>query len=171
MLHLYTGDGKGKTTAAVGLAVRARGHGRRVLFVQFLKGGPTGELKELEQLGVEVLRIPVDHGFWWTLDEAEKARVQAEHTDLVNEVLRRLQSDEPPDLLVLDEFTYVYTTPMADVARCRVLLDQLANPRLESVLTGRNPGPLADLADYLTEMKALKHPFSQGTPAREGVEY
>ena len=83
MIHVYTGDGKGKTTAAVGLAVRALGHGRNVLFVQFLKGGETGEVGELESLGATVVRSPRRHGFWWTLDEGEKDDVRREHDRLV----------------------------------------------------------------------------------------
>ena len=112
MIHLYTGEGKGKTTAAVGLAVRARGHGWRVLFAQFLKGGPTGECASLRQLGVDVLRLPAPCGFWWNLDAAARARVVAGHDALLRDVLSRLDGAQPPGLLVLDEFTYVYTTPM-----------------------------------------------------------
>ena len=119
MIHLYTGEGKGKTTAAVGLAVRARGHGWRVLFAQFLKGGPTGECASLRQLGVDVLRLPDPCGFWWNLDTAARTRVVAGHDALLREILARLDGAQPPGLLVLDEFTYVYTTPMADPALCR----------------------------------------------------
>ncbi len=171
MIHLYTGDGKGKTTAAVGLATRARGHGRRVLFVQFLKGGATGEIAELESLGVEVLRLKKPCGFWWTLSAAEQEEVRAEHNALLRDVLARLHSATPPELLVLDEFTYVYTTPMADLALCREVLSAAKANGTELVLTGRDAGELTQYADYLSEIKAVRHPFTHGTPAREGIEY
>ncbi|HBJ59406.1 MAG TPA: hypothetical protein DDY72_02890 [Verrucomicrobia bacterium] len=171
MIHLYTGDGKGKTTAAVGLATRARGHGERVLFVQFLKGGPTGEVEELERLGVDVRRLDRPCGFWYSLDPAAREAVVAEHNALLRGVLDELDGAAPPDLLVLDEFTYVYTTPMADPALCRQVLDAARKRGVELVLTGRNPGELAQYADYLSEIKAVRHPFDRGVPAREGVEF
>ena len=170
MIHVYTGDGKGKTTAAVGLAVRALGHGRNVLFVQFLKGGETGEVGELESLGAMVVRSPRRHGFWWTLDEGEKDDVRREHDRLVRTAIMFCRSGRPPDLIVLDEFTYVYNGGMADRGLCDELLGSVGGDT-ELVVTGRHPGPLADRADYLTEMKAVRHPFSLGVPAREGVEY
>lgn len=170
MIHLYTGDGKGKTTAAVGLATRALGHGRRVLFVQFLKGNVTGEVASLGELGAEIIRPPRPYGFWWTLDEREKSVVRREHNVLLRFALAQCRSATPPDLLVLDEFTYIYNGDMADHALCEELLARVGT-RIETVLTGRDPGPLVDRADYLTEMKALRHPFDTGTPAREGIEF
>lgn len=171
MIHLYTGEGKGKTTTAVGLAVRARGHGWRVLFAQFLKGGPTGECASLRQLGVDVLRLPAPCGFWWNLDAAARARVVAGHDALLRDVLSRLDGAQPPGLLVLDEFTYVYTTPMADPALCRAVLEGARERGVETVLTGRCPGALAALADYVSEIRSVRHPFERGIPAREGVEF
>ena len=170
MIHLYSGDGKGKTTAAVGLAVRALGHGRRVVFAQFLKGGSSGEIVELERLGAEVLRTP-PHGFWWTLDSLEKARVMSEHDGLLRELVSRCRSSTPPELLVLDEFTYVNRTPMADGALCEELITEVRRRGIETVITGRDPGLLVGLADYFTEMKANLHPFDRGIPAREGIEW
>ena len=172
MIHLYTGDGTGKTTAAVGLAVRARGHGRRVLFVQFLKGGPTGELAGLAALGVEVLRATAEHGFWWTLDADEKRQVVAEHDALLRRVLDACRGDCPPDILVLDEFTYVYTQGMAEAELCREVLARVQTQGVETVLTGRDAGAeLTALADYVSDVHAVRHPFAQGVAARAGVEY
>ena len=171
MIHLYTGDGKGKTTAAVGLAVRARGHGWRVLFVQFLKGGPSGEIDGLRRLGVEVLRPADPHGFWWQLDSLERARLAAEHDGILRAVQARLAGATPPQLLVLDEFTYVYATPMANRALCRAVLDTAAARGVETVVTGRDPGDLAARADYLSEIRAVRHPFARGVSARPGVEF
>lgn len=171
MLHLYTGDGKGKTTAAVGLAVRARGHGWRVLFAQFLKGGPSGELDGLRQLGVEILRPSAPHGFWWQLDAAGRAALAAEHDGILREARARIGGATPPQLLVLDEFTYVCATPMADPELCRAVLDDAAAMGVETVVTGRDPGDLARRADYLSEVRAVRHPFVRGIPARPGIEF
>ena len=170
MIHIYTGDGKGKTTAAVGLAVRALGHGLNVVFVQFLKGGETGEVSSLEDLGAEVIRSPHRHGFWWTLGDREKEVVRNEHNRILRTVLDLCHSGRPPELLVLDEFTYVYNGDMADPQLCAQLL-QAIGKKTELVITGRDPGPLAARADYLTEMKAVQHPFDRGIAARKGVEY
>lgn len=171
MTHLYTGDGKGKTTAAVGLAVRACGHGWRVLFVQFLKGGPSGELACLRRLGIDILRPAAPRGFWWTLTPPERAAVIAEHNGILRDVRAHLSGENPPQLLVLDEFTYVATTPMADRALCRAVLTEAGQRGVEIVLTGRNPGRLAQNADYISEIRAIRHPFTHGTPARVGVEF
>lgn len=170
MIHLYTGDGKGKTTAAVGLSIRALGQGFHVLFVQFLKGGETGEIGPLADLGAEIVRPPESHGFWQTLSDREKTAVRCEHDEILRDVLAHCRSECPPGLLVLDEFTYIYNNGMADRRLCDELLT-LLNGRIETVITGRDPGPLTERADYLSEIKAVRHPFTTGTPARKGIEF
>lgn len=170
MIHIYTGDGKGKTTAAIGLAVRALGHGFNVVFAQFLKGNVTGEVSSLEDLGAEIIRAPRQHGFWWTLGNREKDVVRREHDQIIRTVLGLCRSGRPPELLVLDEFTYVYNCGMADPKLCEELLHAVGR-RTEVVITGRDPGPLADKADYLSEIKAVRHPFNAGCPARKGIEF
>lgn len=171
MTHIYTGDGKGKTTAAVGLAIRAHGQGLNVLFAQFLKGGPTGELADLTALGIVCLRPPVARDFWWNLTADERDCLMREHNDVLRSILAELDGDTRPDLLVLDEFTYVYTTPMADRALCDRVLATARRRNTEIVITGRNAGTLADQADYLSDIHATRHPFNQGTPARKGIEF
>lgn len=170
MIHLNTGDGQGKTTAATGLAVRALGQGRRVLFVQFLKGNETGEVESLARLGAEILRPQSAHGFWWTLDAAEREVVRREHDALLAETLERCESVTPPDLLVLDEFTYIYNGNMADHELCNRLLTTVGG-LVETVLTGRDAGDLVNQADYITEMREVRHPYELGVTARRGVEY
>lgn len=170
MIHLYTGDGKGKTTAAVGLAVRALGQGFNVVFAQFFKGCETGEISALKDLGAEIVRPKRNYGFWWTLTEKEKQSLRREHEQIIQTVIDLCLSGLPPDLLILDEFTYVYNGTMVSRAKCEALFAAIGQ-KTELVITGRAAADLADRADYLTEMSAVKHPFVQGTPARRGIEF
>lgn len=166
LVHLYWGEGKGKTTAAMGLALRSLGAGRKVVVVQFLKGGPSGEIPLLEQLGARVFRGKAGQKFTFQMSEAEKAETKA----LQTENLRRALALEA-DLLVLDEACAAWQKDLVD----RDLLEQavLEKPEVqEVVLTGRNPPDwMGEAADYITEMKCHRHPFEQGIPAREGVEF
>lgn len=166
LVHLYWGEGKGKTTAAMGLALRSLGAGRRVVVVQFLKGGPSGEIPLLEKLGAQVFRGKAGQKFTSQMSEAEKAETKALQTENLR---RALECDA--DLLVLDEACAVWQKDLVD----RDLLKQAVLDRpqgREAVLTGRNPPDwLWEAADYITEMKCHRHPFEQGIPAREGVEF
>lgn len=166
LVHLYWGEGKGKTTAAMGLALRSLGAGRRVVIVQFLKGRQTGEIPLLEQLGARVLRGKAGLKFSFQMNEEEKAETKALQTENLR---RALECDA--DLLVLDEACAAWQTELVD----RELLRQAALDRpqgREVVLTGRNPPDwMREAADYSTEMKCHRHPFEQGVPAREGVEF
>lgn len=171
LIHLYTGDGKGKTTAAVGLAVRARGRGLRVLFVQFLKDGTSAELEGLRQLGVKVISGQPTSKFVFQMDEEEKKASRLANCRRFAEV-RQMSYDGEVDLLILDEILGAITTGMVDEG---VVVDLMKTkpPRLELVLTGRDPSPaLLEHADYVSEVKMVKHPFeSDKIPARPGIEY
>ena len=149
LIHLYHGDGKGKTTAAMGLAVRALGCGRRVVIVQFLKGGATGELEPLQTLGATFYRGKAGQKF----------------------VFLRRALAEPADLLILDEACAAWNLNMVD----RELLQNavLHKPaEQELAMTGRDPAPwMLDAADYITEMCCRRHPYEKGIPARKGVEF
>ena len=170
MIHVYCGDGKGKTTAAVGLAVRHAGCGGRVLFVQFMKCPPTGEIPCLEELpGITVLRNTCHHGFSFAMTEEERASVRQNH-DQNLEKARQAVKDGACTLLVLDEAASAYELELLDREALQALVREIGG--VELVLTGRNPAPfMLDAADYVTEMKALKHPYSRGISARKGVEY
>lgn len=170
LIHLYCGDGKGKTTAAVGLAVRAAGAGRKVLFVQFFKDGSSSEIRILRALpGVEVRVSEQQHGFVWDMNDEAFARASQDYTQLLRGALEGAK--DGCGLLVLDE--------VVSACNCRVvpereLLDYIVcRPEgLEIVLTGRDPSrALLSAADYVTEMKKIKHPFDEGKPARLGVEF
>ena len=168
MIHLYCGDGKGKTTAACGLAVRAAGSGMRVLFVQFFKSGKSSEVTALEKLGIVTAHPGVHYGRYKSLDEERKAEVRDSYGELLNDVIAHAAEY---DLIVLDEAVSTYGYAMIDREQLMEFLRQEGSRR-EIVLTGRDPLPeLTDAADYVTEMKKMKHPFDGGIAARPGIEY
>ncbi|MDR1512789.1 MAG: cob(I)yrinic acid a,c-diamide adenosyltransferase [Propionibacteriaceae bacterium] len=171
LVHLYTGDGKGKTTAAVGLAVRAAGRGRRVLIVQFLKGRDSGELHSLALLpNVTVTRLSRDFGFFWTMTDDEVGSVRAEHDALLAQAAAALRRGDC-DVLVLDEAAAAARHGLVDEARLLELVDNRPSA-VEVVLTGRDPpSALVGRADYVTEMRQVKHPYERGVGAREGIEW
>ena len=168
MIHLYCGDGKGKTTAACGLAVRAAGSGMRVLFVQFFKSGKSSEVTALEKLGIVTVHPGVHYGRYKSLDEERKTEVRNSYGELLNDVIAHAAEY---DLIVLDEAVSTYGYAMIDREQLMEFL-RLEGSRREIVMTGRDPLPeLTDAADYVTEMKKVKHPFDGGTAARKGIEY
>ncbi len=154
LIHIYTGDGKGKTTAALGLILRASGRGLHVVLGQFLKGRETGELHTL---------------FSFQMNEQEKAEVLQSHNAFIQELASYCRQEET-DLLVLDEVIGACGTHLLDES---LLIDFLKHKpeHLEVVMTGRNPSPeLLEQADYVSEICKRKHPFDKGIPAREGIE-
>ena len=171
MIHLYCGDGKGKTTAAMGLALRALAAGRGVVVVQFLKDGESGEVRLLkERFGVAVFAGKAADKFTWSMTDEELAATRALHDEnLVRALLEVKRAGA--GLLVLDEAVGALGAGLLDPALVRRALDA-GKEGLEVVLTGRNPSEeVSRMADYITEMRCVRHPFDQGVPAREGVEY
>ena len=171
MLHIYCGDGKGKTTAALGLALRAAGSGMAVLLVQLMKGGFTSELAALSRIPeITVRRCDRDYDFSFRMDTDERVQITACHNRLLTEAAEALRSGRA-DMVVLDEFFAAWSTELLD----RRLAEQLvaACPETaELVLTGRNPeADFLELADYVSEMRAVKHPYEKGIAARKGIEY
>ena len=169
LIHIYCGDGKGKTTAAAGLAVRAAGAGRKVLFVQFFKDGTSSEIEPLRRLGIEVRVITENLGFIWNMDDEELARAKRAYTDLLLNAEK--EAADGYGLLVLDE---IISAVNCGIVPERELLDFLVcrPENLEIVLTGRNPSPaLSDAADYITEMRKIRHPYDEGVMGRKGIEY
>lgn len=170
LVHIYCGDGKGKTTAAVGLAVRAAGAHRRVLFAQFFKNGDSSELAVLRALeNVEVFLCKTRHGFWAKMDEDERARSVGDYSALLEDVLA--EARRGAGLLVLDEAVSACNHGVIEEEK---LLEFLRGKpaELEVVLTGRDPSAaLLGQADYVTEMKKLRHPYDRGVGARRGIEF
>lgn len=159
MIHVYHGDGKGKTTAAMGLALRMLAAGRRVVVVQFLKDGESGEARLLaEHFGVPVFAGKVSEKFTWSMTSEELAATCELHDGNLASALAEFEGAQE-GLLVLDE-------ALVDRA-----LDMSARG-VEVALTGRAPSrKIVEKADYITEMQCEKHPYEQGICAREGVEY
>lgn len=171
LLHIYCGDGKGKTTAATGLAVRAAGCKMRVLFTRFLKNEHSGELSVLDNIPeIEVIHLEKSFGFFYTLTEKEKEEARQLYRGLWNEIVRRTK-EESFDMLVMDEFMAAYQLELIEHDEAIEFL-KAQKGKMEVVLTGRNPDcRLLELADYVSEIQMVKHPFEQGIPARRGIEF
>lgn len=169
LVHIYCGDGKGKTSAALGLALRAAGRGKKVLIVRFLKNEDSGELISLRQVpGIRVLPNERNFGFVWKMDEKTKKEAAAWNRLLFERAVREAKDS---DLLVLDEIMAAVRYGMVPEEQVCSFLK--SRPRgLEVAMTGRDPSEaLLSLADYVSEIRNIKHPFDRGIPARAGVEY
>ena len=170
LIHIYCGDGKGKTTAAVGLAVRCAGRGNKVLLVQFLKSRDSGELYSLAKLpDIEVMRGKESKKFTFQMNEEEKHALLIEHNKMFEQVLAKIKNGGY-SLLILDEVIGALNAKVFEMPKLIEFLRHKPE-NLEVVLTGRNPAPeLVEIADYVSEMRKVKHPMDRGIMAREGIE-
>lgn len=171
LIQVYTGDGKGKTTAALGQGLRACGRGLKVCMVQFLKGGDTGELHSVEKLYplFEIIRFERERGFFWTLTDEEKRELK-EDIDKGFGLIRQVIGDNSCDILIIDELLGVLGNKLLTVNEVVELLRSKPDT-MEIIITGRNvPPEIAEMADLITEMKEVKHYFNKGVNAREGIE-
>lgn len=170
LIHIYCGDGKGKTTAAVGLAVRCAGRGNKVLLVQFLKSRDSGELYSLAKLpDIEVMRGKESKKFTFQMNEEEKHALLIEHNKMFEQVLAKIKNSGY-SLLILDEVIGALNAKVFEMPKLIEFLRHKPE-NLEVVLTGRNPAPeLVEIADYVSEMRKVKHPMDKGIMAREGIE-
>jgi cob(I)alamin adenosyltransferase len=171
LLMVNTGDGKGKTTAALGLLVRAAGRGLKCAMIQFMKSKTDryGEHESLEKLGVEVHTMGA--GFTW--DTKDKTLDIATSVETWNLCVEKMRSTEY-DLLVFDEIVYVLDYKFLDISEVLSVIDEVRidQPHLHIVMTGRNAPPeLVEAADLVTEMKEIKHPFHAGIYAQQGIEF
>ena len=168
-IHLYVGDGKGKTTAAAGLALRAVGWGWRVVFAQFLKGRQSGEVAALQKLGATTVLTQTTGKFTNQMTPQELAE-QAVHSIAALDSIREMLG-EGCELLVLDEVVDAVNCGFLPLAALLEFLHERPG-QTEVVLTGRKPPPeLAALADYHTEFACRAHPYEKGVSARKGIEY
>ncbi len=174
LIHIYCGDGKGKSTAAAGLAVRAAGRGLKVLMARFLKTDDSGEVAVLQGIpGITLIPCDRVFGFTFRMTPEEKKEAAAYYQQKFLDACRQAQmvGEGQIDLLILDEIMAAITTGMVEEAAVVRFLEQKPE-HLEVVLTGRNPSKgLVELADYVSEIQAVKHPFTEGVMARAGIEY
>jgi cob(I)alamin adenosyltransferase len=171
LVHIYTGSGKGKTTAALGLALRAAGWGKKVIIYQFLKP-PALKLGERKALAKSKLPIKIKAvDVKWNL---QKKNNKAQVCDKINQTCREIQTVAKKgkyDLIILDEIIYCCSKKLVFV-ECIKNIIKSKKKSVEIVLTGRNAAKeLIKLADIVTEMKEIKHPFKKNVKARKGIEY
>lgn len=175
LVQIYTGDGKGKTTAAFGLALRAAGQGNKVLIYQFLKP-PSLDIGErfALQLGAVRIRTEALHVPWDMSYSLEDKQAVARVQNAISEALEKItQTAEKRfyDVLILDEIIFCLSNSLVKLKDIKSLIDR-RDPAVEIVLTGRGATKeLIELADLVTEMKNIKHPFDKGQPARRGIEF
>ena len=174
LVMIWTGKGKGKSTASIGLAVRAAGHKMRVLFLQFVKGQwKTGERQSLALLAPYVEHVVMGRGF--TIERLRNKDVPMdEHAAAARaafDLARQAVQSGKYQMVILDEIMATMNAGLVSVADV-VELVRSKPPMLHLVLTGRNAPPeLIDLADLVSEIQPVKHPFQAGIPAQRGVEF
>ncbi|HUV40314.1 MAG TPA: cob(I)yrinic acid a,c-diamide adenosyltransferase [Sedimentisphaerales bacterium] len=175
LVQIYTGDGKGKTTAAFGLALRAAGQGNKVLIYQFLKP-PSLDIGERFALKLGAVRIRVESlDMHWDMSKSLHNETDIEQVcAAITDVLGRIAESAAKrfyDVFILDEIVFCYSKGLAALEDIKNIIDQ-RDPAVEIVLTGRGAtDELTALADLVTEMRNVKHPFDKGIRARRGIEF
>jgi cob(I)alamin adenosyltransferase len=166
-VHVYTGDGKGKTTAAIGLAVRAVGAGLRVFVGQFIKSGRYSEIEALERFGDRIVCRQYGSGCWLRGDPSEEdIRLAREGLKDIRDVI----TSDRYQVVILDEANVATWFKLIDADDLLDLVD-LKPENLELVFTGRRADPrLIERADLVTDMREVKHYYQEGVPARRGIE-
>lgn len=170
LIHIYCGDGKGKTTTGMGLCVRAAGSGLRVLIYQFMKDNSTSERGILALSDcITIVDGLAQEKFSFQMTPEEKGQRRSYYAQQFLAVTQKAAA-ERFDVLFLDEVIYTIRAGLLDES---LVLDFLKKKPagLEVILTGQNPGPaLIEAADYVSEIRKIKHPFDRGLPARRGIE-
>jgi len=172
LVIVYSGNGKGKTTAALGMALRAVGHNYKICMIQFIKGSwHYGEIDSSKRLEPEFELIAIGKGFVGILDDKYS---KEEHKKIANEAIKiskeKIQSGKY-NIVILDEVNYAINLGLIDVD---VVLDliKLKPPELNLVLTGNHvKTKIIEVADLVTEMKQVKHPFQLGIKAKKGIDF
>lgn len=172
-VQIYTGDGKGKTTAAIGQAIRAAGNGYNVLFIQFLKDGSSSEVNIIKDIkGIDYKTFEKKRDFFWNLSSEEKLELK-EEINVAYEYIKNILDKKEYDVIILDEIFGVLTNGLLDE---KALVEIIQNKyfKTELILTGRNAlnyKNIIEIVDLITEMKLHKHYFNSGVSARKGIEY
>ena len=169
LLIVNTGDGKGKTTAALGMVLRSWGRGFRICMIQFIKAetGQWGEIKAAKKLGIEWYKT--GDGFTWDSKNMDETTAHALHGW---EIAKEKIASNQYDLIVLDEFTYALQFGWLNTSEVLEWLRLHRPPNLHLVITGRSaPEALIEQADLVTDMQPIKHPYDQGVLAQPGIEF
>jgi len=173
LLQVYTGDGKGKTSAALGLALRAVGWGLRVLMVQFLKSSAahSGEVEAAKTLAPNLALMRLSpHSFLGPIPDEIYQKTRSLYREYLEKLQETIQRAEY-DVFILDEALVALKLGLVNKPQLQALL-AARPPQVEVVLTGRGcPQWIIDLADLVSEINLIKHPYQQGIPARPGIEY
>ena len=174
LIHIYSGDGKGKTTAAFGLAVRFVAYGGKVAIFQFLKDASSGESVFLKNLNLDSINIFASQKklpFYWTANEEEKKEISEETQKLFDRAVQ-FAENKNIELLILDEVLDVINNKLIDEKNVLEICDLCKKNSIELVITGRNPSEiLLQKCDYHSDIVLKKHPFYSGISARAGIEY
>lgn len=169
LLMVFTGNGKGKTTSALGLAMRSAGHGLKVCFIQFIKGSwQYGEMEAVKRFDGLIDFHVMGRGFTWKSEDLEKDREAGRKAWAF---AREVMASGQYHLVVLDEFTYLLSYDVVDTNEAIEIL--AGRPEdLNVAITGRNAPPaLIEAADMVTEMRDIKHPLQDGIKAQKGIEF
>ena len=172
LIIVYTGKGKGKTTAALGIALRAVGHGKKICMIQFIKGSwHYGEMHSSKRLEPEFEIIAIGRGFVGIIDDTTP---KEEHKNIAKEAIKisieKIQSGKY-DIVILDEINYAINLDLVKVEDVLNLIKSKP-PGLDLVLTGNYAkDEIIELADLVTEMKEIKHPFQRGIKAKKGIDF
>lgn len=166
LIHIYCGEGKGKTTAALGLAVRAAGRGKQVIIARFLKNNDSGEVFSLSLIPqITVIPCRKCFGFTFCMSREEKEEAAVYYREMFRQAVALTG-----DMLILDEIIGACNAGFVPKEEVVEFLNQKPSA-LEVVMTGRNPwNSLLELGDYITDMRSLRHPYQKGIPARMGIE-
>ncbi len=170
LTHMIYGDGKGKTTSAVGCALRAAGSGMKVLFLSLMKDGTSSENAMFEKCGIQVVSCDKNYGFTFNMTDKDRADITACHDEMLGLALSKAQ-DGSIDMLVIDEFFCAYEYGLCDKALAeRIVFEKPEN--IELILTGHKAEKrFLDAADYISRITNEKHPYEKGIDARKGIEY
>lgn len=172
LVQVYCGKGKGKTTSAIGLGIRAIGNELKVIMIQFLKHSDTGECKTLKLLEpkFKVFHFEKPRGFTWKLTPEERQEQKAEIQNVIN-FARKVLDTEECDVLILDEILGAVQAGFVEEEEICNMIDNKPEG-IELVLTGRVlPESIADRSDYISKIESIKHPMDHGVVARKGIEY
>ena len=172
LVQVYYGKGKGKTTAAIGLGIRAIGNGYKVIMIQFLKHDSTGECHMIKTLepDFKIFHFEKKRGFTWQLNEEEKQELRSETSNALKFATKVMDTGQC-DILILDEILNSLELGFVSEEEVNALIDSKSDD-VELVLTGRTlPESVAKRADYISCIESIKHPLDKGIDARRGIEY